>query len=354
MQIRQKLYQHFIFKPNHIINQQGSGPRVSFCGFSDIYPSMSPSAIYTPVRYHFNHVLNFLINDLDARVDLYNHNAKARNERYEINIGFGTAYREIANTCLNNILILTEDDPRSLQRFEANVIDKNPKQYIAKRSGLFYNVDDIKVASSIIIIGDSERQRKVSSVGECVNIKCGGLKNNIFKLQDISPYSGRLVWFGSGGIFLKGLDIAIEVADRLGRPLTIIGANPRELKSVKIDKKHQIIRRLDVRSRKFLNVVKRCDLLLFPSWSEGMATSVVTMMMHGIIPITGPNCGFSDTPYVRTVTNNDVEEYLIKIGELERTTLTQEKKNIFLNSRIDFDINFINNQWVKAIYNAIK
>lgn len=354
MRIQHKFYQQFIFKSKQSINLDGRGPRVSLSGFSDIYPIMSPAGIFTPARHHFKYVLNFLINDLDARVDLYHHNAKANDDSYEINIGFGTAYREIAHRCIKNILILTEDDPSSLERIEASIRDANRNQPMTPRSGLFYKNDDIKEATSIIVIGDSERQRKISKYSECVNVRCGGLKNHKYKMEDITPYSGRLVWFGSGGIFLKGLDIAIAVADRLGRPLTIVGANPRELQSLNIDKKHQIISRLNVNSRKFINVVKQCDLLLFPSWSEGMATSVITMMMHGVIPITGPNCGFSDTSYVRTVTRNNLDEYIIKIHELERNDLTQEKKRIFLNSRIDFDRFSVNNQWVRAIYDAIE
>jgi glycosyltransferase involved in cell wall biosynthesis len=101
----------------------------------------------------------------------------------------------------------------------------------------------------------------------------------------------NILWFGSGGLVHKGLDIAIECARRVPYlKLHVCGPLVEEKFSQtflsNIPSNVQLHGFVDIDSQKFLEILSTCGAVLHPSLSEGQAGSVITVCGNGgLIPI---------------------------------------------------------------------
>ncbi|MEM8963041.1 MAG: glycosyltransferase family 1 protein [Acidobacteriota bacterium] len=113
--------------------------------------------------------------------------------------------------------------------------------------------------------------------------------------REIATCRNHFMWFGSGGLVHKGLDLVLEAF--AGMPemfLTVCGpidaerdferAYWRELYDLPNIHTHGWI---DVESQDFLDLARRTMGVVFPSCSEGGGGSVYTCMHAGIVPLTG-------------------------------------------------------------------
>ncbi len=112
--------------------------------------------------------------------------------------------------------------------------------------------------------------------------------------KDFGAVRKRFLWFGSGGLVHKGLDLVLEAFAGLGEDyhLTVCGPIRREK-----DFERLYFRELyqtpnihtygwiDVGSDAFLDLARRTCGLVYPSCSEGGGGSVLTCMHAGLIPI---------------------------------------------------------------------
>lgn len=112
--------------------------------------------------------------------------------------------------------------------------------------------------------------------------------------KDFAAVRRRFLWFGSGGLVHKGLDLVLEAFAGLGEGyhLTVCGPIRRER-----DFERTYFRELyqtanihthgwiDVGSDAFLDLAKNTCGLVYPSCSEGGGGSVLTCMHAGIIPL---------------------------------------------------------------------
>lgn len=101
------------------------------------------------------------------------------------------------------------------------------------------------------------------------------------------------LWFGSGGLVHKGLDLVLE-AFAAEPELTLLVAGPIErergferafAKELYGTRNIETIGWLDVASPQFLEVARRCGALVYPSCSEGGGGSAITAMHAGMVPI---------------------------------------------------------------------
>jgi len=112
--------------------------------------------------------------------------------------------------------------------------------------------------------------------------------------------SRRFAFVGSGGQVHRGLDWALEFfAKRPGLELFVFSPFAREPDFCRafgreLSRTPNIhpVGFADIRSPAFLDVVKTCRFLLYPSCSEGMSGSVLTGMSCGLLPVISPECGF--------------------------------------------------------------
>lgn len=108
--------------------------------------------------------------------------------------------------------------------------------------------------------------------------------------RDMKMSRRNFLWFGSGGLIHKGLDLCLEYfAKHPECHLHICG--PKEEDFFRIFKNeltqpnihfHGFI---DVKSDLFVDIVTQCSFAVLPTCSEGQATALLTAMGSGLIPI---------------------------------------------------------------------
>lgn len=139
-------------------------------------------------------------------------------------------------------------------------------------------------------------------------------RNNIFKLpatslgywkntmlnRDWNVAKKNFLFFGGCGAVHKGLDLFLEAAKKVGEECEfhVCGKLEGEKDFYDYYQQHygdikNIFYHgyLDVKSLEFKSLISRCGFVVLPSCSEGMATSVLTCMYSGLIPIVTRQCG---------------------------------------------------------------
>ena len=119
--------------------------------------------------------------------------------------------------------------------------------------------------------------------------------------KDFDACRNHFLWFGSGGLVHKGLDIVLEAfADMPEAHLTVCG--PIESESMFCNeyrmelyetKNIRLAGWVDVNGDEFRQIVRQCAAIVYPSCAEGQATSVLNCMRGGLIPILTPEAGIS-------------------------------------------------------------
>lgn len=102
------------------------------------------------------------------------------------------------------------------------------------------------------------------------------------------------LWFGSSGALHKGLDLVLEAMSRVAPEvrLHVCGPVDRETdffgayRCMLVGNDQVTLHgRLDPRSRAMAEILEDCGFVILPSCSEGIATSVLTCMYSGLIPV---------------------------------------------------------------------
>lgn len=138
------------------------------------------------------------------------------------------------------------------------------------------------------------------------------------------------LWMGGAGLIHKGLDLVLECfADRPQLKLHICG--PREddffrcfAKFLKLPniKYHGYV---DVSSSQFIDIVRSCQFSILPSCSEGQATSVLTSMYAGLIPIVTDSCGVDIYDFGTRIAGLEKRDVMDAIDKA--SCLTSDQKN---------------------------
>jgi glycosyltransferase involved in cell wall biosynthesis len=111
--------------------------------------------------------------------------------------------------------------------------------------------------------------------------------------KDFDACRKNFLWFGSGGLVHKGLDLVLEAfAQMPDCHLTICGPISKEEDFVKAFYKElyqtaniHTVGWIDINSQKFRNILNNCVGIVYPSCSEGGGGSVINCMHAGLIPI---------------------------------------------------------------------
>jgi glycosyltransferase involved in cell wall biosynthesis len=111
--------------------------------------------------------------------------------------------------------------------------------------------------------------------------------------KDFDASRRNYLWFGSGGMVHKGLDLVLEAfASMPDYHLTVCGPVHEEEDFVAAYHKElfetqniHTVGWIDVESREFVEVCNRCLGLVYPSCSEGGGGSAIHCMHAGLIPI---------------------------------------------------------------------
>jgi glycosyltransferase involved in cell wall biosynthesis len=117
--------------------------------------------------------------------------------------------------------------------------------------------------------------------------------------KDFEACRREFLWFGSGGMVHKGLDLVLEAfAEMPAYRLTICGPVNKEEDFVQAFYKElyqtpniRTVGWVDIESPRFKNILNNAIALIYPSCSEGQSGSVVSCLHGGLIPIISYQCG---------------------------------------------------------------
>ena len=223
---------------------------------------------------------------------------------YDYIIGFGDMFRlaKNRNPKAYSIMYMTENpytisEERERERIEY-FYKRTGKKIDYSRTGKFYLKNDELLADAIICLGE----KKYYSNQLVQRVYPSAFKNSKYVKNSMEKrVSSNFLVFGVKGFVHKGNDLLVEVFRKHPEwKLYMCGGEiEKECRNYGIQLPSNVINCgfVDVESDKFLELVEKCVFVLLPSCSEGMSTSVLTCMRHGMIPVTMRGTGMDELAY---------------------------------------------------------
>ena len=221
---------------------------------------------------------------------------------------------------------------RIKQLYKRKKILISPKRF-AEHSYYSYHLSD-----AIIVLGNDFT---ASTIRAFSNTPIYKLNASVYNLEELNKIERNIklakknfLWFGSYGLVHKGLDICIDVFKQLPH-LNLHICSPWEQDFFSVYeqelKLHNIFYHgfVNIKSKKFKNIIKNCLFIIFPSCSEGQSTSVLTAMGVGLIPVVTKNVGI-DIENKGFLINEDIEDiknkimYIVNLDDKTLNKLSQE------------------------------
>lgn len=296
-----------------------------------------------------------------------------RHRKYDIIFGLGEPFYV---ACKNNpnavkIVYLTESAPGFSRQMETERIkyyyDRHKKRVPLKRTGAYFKDEHIKQADFGILIGNefiAKNYKKFYPSLKIVTVPTTGIYNDFFVFDEFGKIDSNVfVWFGSHGIVHKGLDVLVDAFKAIPEAtLLICGMDKAEEKYLGNYKKYKnIINKgfINVQSEEFIQIAKSACYVILTSCSEGMATSVITCMRHGLIPIVTKQCGITvegigyycedyHVEYLNTLIKNLINEPQERLHKSRQRCYEQANEEYTLSK---FEENF--KACIKKIYTML-
>ncbi len=285
-------------------------------------------------------ILAKIFDELGFNVDVihYTNQKKLDYKKYNLIFGFGEPFENsFMERNLKRIYYATGAHVCHQNYAEINRIEEVNKKYNAnllpKRLVPWTWSMSTSLSDSLIVIGNEWTKFTYTKYtkNSVYTINATALINDNVKniKRDIDKTKKSFLWFGSSGLVHKGLDLCLEYFSKQ-QDLTLHICGPmendfNEVFTEYFEKKNIIYHGFtDVKSQKFINIVSQCSFSILPTCSEGQATSLLTAMGAGLIPITTYNSGV------------DVAKHGILINELNLESIASsvEKAIKFENKKL--------------------
>lgn len=242
-----------------------------------------------------------------------------KNKKYDVVFGLGEPFY---HACKNNPMAkkmiynaeLHPDFSKSELQKRLNYFEERhgwrPRSH---RSYKYYKPHHFDFVDIGILQGNDYTARAYDGkLDSLYTVSCAGLINSRYSGtggRKVYRTKKNFLWFGSKGAVHKGLDLVVE-AFALLPDLNLYVCGLKKSEKQYIDTSPSNINELgfvDVQSDEFLKLMDQCSYVVYPSCSEGMPTSVLTCMNHGMIPIITRETGISLNNYGEYILDVKVE-----------------------------------------------
>jgi hypothetical protein len=189
------------------------------------------------------------------------------------------------------------------------------------------------LVDSIITLGNDE---VVNSYQKYFSRKIYNVPNSYYKIFDheeilknknFRDAKNHFLWFGSSGLIHKGLDLLLEVFKEMSDfQLHIYGPIDNEPKfkncyyeELYNTKNIHTYGFINIQSKSFKDIIGKCAFVIFPSCSEGGSSSVINVMVYGLIPIVTNITGIRIKGFgieIKELTSESIKESMIKAVNL--------------------------------------
>jgi glycosyltransferase involved in cell wall biosynthesis len=156
--------------------------------------------------------------------------------------------------------------------------------------------------------------------------------------KDFDRARRTFLWFGSGGLVHKGLDLVLEAFAELPHcSLLVCGPISRERDFARAYRRElyelpnvRTLGWVDVGSERFRELALRCGALVYPSCSEGGGASALTCMHAGLLPVLTREASVDLSPetgvLLREATVEHVREAAAGLAALPAAELEQRSR----------------------------
>ena len=290
--------------------------------------------------------------DRDFVVDVIHcHNSDyedAVSKKYDVIFGFGGPWMTAVenNPQAVAVMYLTECAPKFSAMQEQARLDyyavRHGKRLAITRSNQYFFDEHIKKARIGGVLGNAHTAE--TYVRQFPQMKLNLLSPSGFinKMMNSCPPLGdenSFLWFGSWGAIHKGLDILLDVFCKIPEAkLYIAGLGAGEKWLLNDYQQYDNIIDLgflDVQSDSFLDLMGKVSYCILPSASEGMSTSVLTCMRHGLIPVITPSCGIDVEDYGYLIEDYHVEalsQLIRELMEVPKDELERKSQAVFVDA----------------------
>ncbi len=156
----------------------------------------------------------------------------------------------------------------------------------------------LKIADGIIGIGGDSSSKTYNQFSDVIMINTTALFDDNYVNHEKDFDKGRIhfLYYAGPGNIHKGLDLLLEAFVELDYHLWICSFITKEFAEAFSNELNNysnihLLSWIQPRSRKFYEIIEKCNYVILPSCSEGQAHSVVECMNQGLIPIVSRACG---------------------------------------------------------------
>ncbi len=210
------------------------------------------------------------------------------------------------------------------------------------------------VADGIICLGNHHICETYSKFPLVLNLNNASYSDDHYNkvTKNFEKNRKNFLFFSGWGNVHKGLDLLLEVFSKSDKNLYICTHLDSEFKKFY---KHELrdypnihyVGFIQMRSKKFYNLMDKCNYVIFPSCSEGSPGSVVACLQYGLIPIVSKEsnldvdnygillkeCSIKDiTKVINDVSNKPIDWIREKSLLARKAAITDYSEETFLNN----------------------
>jgi glycosyltransferase involved in cell wall biosynthesis len=152
----------------------------------------------------------------------------------------------------------------------------------------------------------------------------------------------------------KGLDVLVEAIKEFPEiKLFVAGVSPSDKGIVDLNFPNiEDVGFLNVNTKEFVDIINKCDFVILPSCSEGMSTSVLTCMRHGLIPVITCQSGvlFNELSIeIKELSVEGISNAIKKCLAIDIETIISMKKKVESFSNENFTVEKFEKNMTKII-----
>ena len=336
--------------------------KVSETGNKKVLISYIKSPFYSSTKkiFHSNYLESKIISesftDLGFSVEVVDYRCKRKInfEEYDLIFGFGYPFHDSLDIKkLKKICYLTGSNPNFSNLREAERIRDFKNEFgitLVPRREAYWPWMHAAINSDFLITTGNYFTKSTY-----LNLRSDVLTIPVpFVPSENHPtknFPKGILWFGGAGALFKGLDLTIRAFKNLKSNFTLDICGPIESETdfmghfeneIFKDSRINFHGMLDISSKKMQSIINRNSFVILPSCSEGGASSVLTCMNLGLIPIVSEECSIDLDNFgipIKKLTVQDVENSINEAFKLEENDILYQRSEIekFLHRQHTFN-----------------
>lgn len=289
-------------------------------------------------------------------------------KKYDVIFGLGNPFYMAAksNPDAIKIIYLTESHPefvaKQVQGRMHSYYQRHARSIPAGRPCSYYESQHIDVADCAILLGNYITAASYNSCHKPIyTISPTGLINQAYEIGThlSCDVKRRFVWFGSDGALHKGLDLVLDAfMEHKDCELFICGLSQSDRRYFKEFPPHvHDLGFMSVDSADFIELMQSCGFVILPSCAEGMSTSVITCMNHGLVPIITRETGIDLGAFGFFLANDtvaDIVQIIHKCKAMENGELQRERQGVYTFARKQYGLEQFSQAFEAALLTALE